>query len=663
MARSRLLLVLSALVFLAAVTASAQVLQTNVTVSITARTERLFLATRVPVGATVLFDVRPQWHGTVVPANVVMEFDVPGELLSIAPEDNTIACSGERPVRCRVNGQTTQYSGHLTVTTLQSVRGDFMSHATISTSTREQSSFDNTYKWPMQVLDQPSLSVRGWVYPLQIHPSKPGAGRAEVFNDGDPARNAAVTITLPNGGTFTDATVAHGKANCTVEPEKIVCVASELGFYEQFGIDFKFIAPDILDGGAVVIHEAVASAGEEYQPADNTVDLSSVLIRHLRVTNTNDAGAGSLRQALIDGEALCGGAPCAIAFRIPAPVPDSGKFTIRPVTPLPDVRGFIRLEGATQTELTGDTNPDGPEIELDGSLQQEGHGLVLRHACDTGVSNLAMTNFRGHAIEIARDVPATTRCPTTSTSVIAIERNHLSGNERGVVQSIGSLTDIVSNVITNNRRAGIFLGSGFHINVRSNRITGNGASGIFLNVGGADVEDNIVAFNGEWGVARTKLGEIALRRNSIHGNTSQGVDVNLDNETPNVSDDSRSFPNKPVLFSASYDAARDVTIVRGRLASQIVSGYPTWHLIEVYASASLSVWGYAQGEQLVATQPLSSGYADFEIEVPGDQRGKFITAAHTRGHVIGFVTVPPEQSHFGSGPSDTSEFSNAIEVR
>src|SRR6185503_6092002 len=222
-----------------------------------------------------------------------------------------------------------------------------------------------------------------------------------------------------------------------------------------------------------------------------------------------------------------------------------------------------------------------------------------------------------------------------------------------------SRIDIIDNLISGNRRAGIFLDGGFLALVSQNRIgvnakgepLGNGASGIFLNFS-ADVEDNIIANNGEWGVCRTQQGEIALRRNSIYGNTSQGIDAGLDNETPNRANDSQGLPNKPVLFSASYDAANNTTVVRGRLDSNLwSSGYPSNYTIEVYASSGLSVWGYPQGETLVAAKSLTTGHTDFVIAVPGDLRGKFITATHTRGHIIGLAQTPVEQSHQGAGPA------------
>ena len=64
----------------------------------------------------------------------------------------------------------------------------------------------------------------------------------------------------------------------------------------------------------------------------------------LVVTNTNDSGPGSLRQAILDANA--GAGADVISFNIPG----SGPFVITPVSPLPplDNRGGATVDGTTQ---------------------------------------------------------------------------------------------------------------------------------------------------------------------------------------------------------------------------------------------------------------------------------------------------------------------------
>jgi len=88
------------------------------------------------------------------------------------------------------------------------------------------------------------------------------------------------------------------------------------------------------------------------------------------VTNTNDAGAGSFRQAITDANSAFG--PDNITFNIP--VSDlnynlvTGVWTIAPLTDLPMITGgYTNIDASTQTANQGNTNPYGPEICLDGN--------------------------------------------------------------------------------------------------------------------------------------------------------------------------------------------------------------------------------------------------------------------------------------------------------
>src|SRR5262249_50060756 len=96
------------------------------------------------------------------------------------------------------------------------------------------------------------------------------------------------------------------------------------------------------------------------------------------VTNTNDSGAGSLRQAILDANAL--GGTNTIAFAIPG----GGVHTIAvSLTPLPGITSPVVIDGTTQPGYAGS-----PLIELTAS-QTTGltitaggstvRGLVLNH--------------------------------------------------------------------------------------------------------------------------------------------------------------------------------------------------------------------------------------------------------------------------------------------
>src|SRR5437763_404239 len=131
----------------------------------------------------------------------------------------------------------------------------------------------------------------------------------------------------------------------------------------------------------------------------------AVFYRDLAVTQSRDSGAGSLRDVLeTSNDCWRDEVPCRVLFRIAEPVPEEGWFTIRPQTPLPPIGAdgesiSLILDGTTQTAFSGDTNPRGPEIAIDGSAIGSGNGLELLGRGDVVVRGFAIGGFPANGIE------------------------------------------------------------------------------------------------------------------------------------------------------------------------------------------------------------------------------------------------------------------------
>ena len=104
------------------------------------------------------------------------------------------------------------------------------------------------------------------------------------------------------------------------------------------------------------------------------------------VTNDNNHGAGSLREAIINANATLGADT--ITFNIPGP----GVKVISLLTALPDITEQVVIDATTQPGYAGT-----PLIELDGTgAGGSASGLVIKAGGST-VRGLAIGNFLGTA--------------------------------------------------------------------------------------------------------------------------------------------------------------------------------------------------------------------------------------------------------------------------
>ena len=255
-------------------------------------------------------------------------------------------------------------------------------------------------------------------------------------------------------------------------------------------------------------------------PARLTVAAPAPLAT-LVVTNTNDTGTGSLRQAILDANSTS--AADTISFSLSG----SGPFIIQPRTALPAIIFPVTIDGTTQPGFAGT-----PIVQIDGSLAGNGvHGLVVAGGTST-VRGLAVGRFGGtgvgdglhvqgaggNVIEgnyLGTDVTGTVAQPNTGSGVVADNvtgntigstvasgRNLLSGNAGSGVVITGSsaTTNIVEGNFIGTRAGGTgALGNGSRgvlvdgapgntigiSNVLPNVISGNGSEGVVINGSGA----------------------------------------------------------------------------------------------------------------------------------------------------------------------------------
>jgi hypothetical protein len=250
--------------------------------------------------------------------------------------------------------------------------------------------------------------------------------------------------------------------------------------------------------------------------ATNRVDFSTQLEQAVPVTNTNDTGAGSLRQAILDANSSPG--TQTIAFNIPG----AGVQTIAPTSALPTITDPVIIDGTTQPGFAGS-----PLIELNGAnAGADVNGLVL----DAGSSTI-----RG--LVINRFAARSFGSPNTPTGIVLqgnggnnmIEGNFIGTDATGTValangagvhirarssnNVIGGVTIGARNLISGNGGTGIVIGG----DPNFNNTTGNQVRGNFI---GTDVTGTRALGNTGGGVSI-----VAMSNNTIGGTTTGARNV------------------------------------------------------------------------------------------------------------------------------------------
>ncbi len=302
-------------------------------------------------------------------------------------------------------------------------------------------------------------------------------------------------------------------------------------------------------GGNWILEKATGAieAGQAF--TQKVRDAYQDILATFTVTNTNDAGAGSLRQAINDANASAGFDT--INFNI-AP---GGTQTIRPTSDrLPDITGPTLINGETQPGFT-DTNT--PIIEIDGSAflgaigafpaaagyapsPQMGfyyHGLrLVATAAGSTVQGLVINNFTASGIKLGIGEP-TFASGTNGPNNVTIQRNYIGTDITGTVaKGNGSFGDANGQSglygwrVNNTQYLNNLVSANWvtAVNIRGGSSTNNTISG---NKVGTDVTGNFALGNHRWGIyaidGNTVIDNNVVSANGI-SNEDNGVGLGID---------------------------------------------------------------------------------------------------------------------------------------
>lgn len=362
-----------------------------------------------------------------------------------------------------------------------------------------------------------------------------------------------------------------------------------------------------LDGRPRVIGSAPDRGAYEAQ-VDDTVPTT------LTVTNTNDSGSGSLRQAIIDANANPDFS--FINFAIPGACPR----TISPASALPAITQGVRIDAWSQPGSVANTRDTGDNATR--CVILDGHGAIPTGIDFTGstatqfwLQGMAIGGFTGSALRLAGGTDDLVWGNQFGGKVGAVT---LAGNGNGIAlnlfsesASIGGDAPVQRNVIAGSSGSGITVGATGFFASNGNAIVGNligtYASGI------------VAAANGT-GIRLATAGNL-VRDNMIVNSANDGVLLAGDGASGNTIERNRigrtdtlciPIPTPHCLPDAAPNRRHGIRLENGA-HDNVVSANSVWNS----GNMGISVGGSGKGNRLSANSVYASAFYGIDLDGSG----------------------------------------------
>ena len=331
------------------------------------------------------------------------------------------------------------------------------------------------------------------------------------------------------------------------------------------------------------------------------------------VTNANDSGAGSLRQAILDANSGACAVPCTIEYG------STGNLTVAPLTPLPAITAY-------QVSLSPSLPALAWTLEISGANVTGGSGLHVSGGAAT-ITGVIVNGFPGSGIVL--DQCAGCRLFYDILGLDSTGTHAVPNNQNGVTIIGGIGITINENTIGGNGGNGVYAAgtdgivSGLNVIGKQYLPQGggdlvfpNGASGVFLqDVHNASFDGDLIANNGLDGIATAGstsavIIETGSLPTAIYGNGLMPVDIGFDG----VSDAGR-----PRLTTAE--------ISNGFM--RVIGSASAPGLISVFAGDRINQYGIADAKTPLYQANVGAGPFEFRFPLPSDLTGQWISAMAT----------------------------------
>lgn len=417
---------------------------------------------------------------------------------------------------------------------------------------------------------------------------------------------------------------------------------------------FSVSFPGAALAGRYISATATDNFGNTSEFATNTLTVLTQTGNTFTVVNTNDSGPGSLRQAILNVNAVS-----TLGDQIQFAITNLST-TISPASALPAIADPVTIDGYTQSGASANTSPQAfngvVRVRLAGASAGTGaNGLTLSGG-NSIVRGLMITGFNGDGLElsglggnvvegcvIGLDAAGTDQGNVANGILILSSSNNI----------IGGTTLAARNVISGNNGGGIELTGGFAWNsqVLNNLIgvdqtgavaRGNTGDGVLLNtssrstrIGGVLLnEANVIANNSASGItvaAAVANTNNTIRGNAIFANGTLGIDLGAAGVTVNDATDAdtgaNALQNFPTLSTAISNSPTEV-----RLTGSLTSLANTTYSVDFYANANLDLSGHGEGQFYLGSTNLTtdgSGQVQFTTTLTAPLPGRYLSATAT----------------------------------
>ncbi|MBS0260989.1 MAG: hypothetical protein JSS02_03460, partial [Planctomycetes bacterium] len=436
----------------------------------------------------------------------------------------------------------------------------------------------------------------------------PGFSPGLITITGDYSQDANSQLSIQLGGPNADTDYDQLEVDGNVNLAGTLNLSLLNGFISSIGQTFTIIkndGPNPVSGSFVGLADAgiLELGGRLLQISYTGGDGNDVTLTDIPdpfvVTNMNDSGLGSLRQAILAANSLAG--PRTITFAIPG----AGVHVITPHSALPTIYNTVTIDASTQPGYAGS-----PLIELDGSQAGAGvDGLAIGGGPGTTIRGLDIGNFSGFGIDInGWFAGPAIESVTVEDCYLGVDTSGDSAIANGIglaAQNVDGLR-IANNVISGNTSFGIFTTWANHIQIVGNRV-------------GTNADGTAALGNGSDGI-----GLYAETRNCTVGGLNPGDGNLISGNLGTVYANENGNAGNGIYLGGTYDIVIQGNRIGTDITGTLALGNAGDGIKDTFGFGTITIGGTQPGARNVISANGASGIALVERFAPAVVQGNYI---------------------------------------